>query len=106
MILAMAFVFLGDIAFVANVSNFTIFVTFMVINAVLIVLRYRKPAINRPFQVPFTWGRLPLLPVLGIFFNAFMLAQLTWQVIAIGLGLMILGGLAAMLSRRSLYRNL
>lgn len=102
MILAMAFVFLGDIAFVASVSNFTIFVTFMVINVVLIVLRYRKPAINRPFKVPFTWGRLPLFPVLGIFFNAFMLAQLTWQVIAIGLGLVILGGVAAMLSRRNL----
>jgi APA family basic amino acid/polyamine antiporter len=102
MILAMAFVFLEDIAFVASVSNFTIFVTFMVINAVLIVLRYRKPAMNRPFQVPFTWGRLPLLPVLGIFFNAFMLAQLTWQVSAIGIGLMILGGLASMLNRRSL----
>ena len=103
MILAMAFVFLEDIAFVASVSNFTIFVTFIVINAVLIVLRYRKPAMNRPFQVPFTWGRLPLLPVLGIFFNAFMLAQLTWQVSAIGFGLMILGGLAAMLNRRSLW---
>ena len=102
MILAMAFVFLGDIAFVANVSNFTVFVTFIVINAVLIVLRYRKPEIYRPFHVPFSWGRLPLLPILGIFFNAFMLAQLTCQVMAIGLGLMILGGLAAMLNRRSL----
>ncbi len=102
MILAAAFVFLEDIAFVANVNNFTVFVTFMVINAVLIVLRYRKTEACRPFRVPLCWGRLPLLPVLGIFFNAFMLAQLTTQVMAIGLGLTILGGLAAMLSRRSL----
>ena len=102
MTFAMAFVFLGDIAFVANVNNFTVFVTFMVINAALIVLRYRKSEVHRPFQVPLSWGRLPLLPVLGIFFNAFMLAQLDWQVMAIGLGLVILGGLAAMLNRRSL----
>lgn len=106
MVLAMAFVFLGDIAFVANVSNFTIFVTFMVINAVLIALRYRKPELYRPFHVPFSWGRLPLLPILGIFFNAFMLAQLTWQVIAIGIVLVILGGLAAMLSMRYRAANL
>jgi APA family basic amino acid/polyamine antiporter len=105
MALAMAFVSFQDIAFVANVNNFTIFVTFMVINAALIVLRYRKPEVYRPFQVPFSWGRLPLLPCLGIFFNTFMLAQLDWQVMAIGLGLMILGGLAAMLNRRSLQSN-
>jgi hypothetical protein len=60
----------------------------------------------RPFHVPFSWGRLPLLPILGIFLNAFMLAQLTWPVIAIGLGLMILGGLAAMLNRRSSVQSL
>ena len=102
MALAMAFVSFQDIAFVANVNNFTIFVTFMVINAALIVLRYRKPEVYRPFQVPFSWGRFPLLPCLGIFFNTFMLAQLDWQVMAIGLGLMMLGGLAAMLNRRSI----
>jgi len=102
MALAMAFVSFQDIAFVANVNNFTIFVTFMVINAALVVLRYRKPEMYRPFQVPFSWGRLPLLPCLGIFFNTFMLAQLDWQVMAIGLGLMMLGGLAAMLNRHSI----
>jgi APA family basic amino acid/polyamine antiporter len=100
MIIAMAFVFLEDIALAANVNNFTVFVTFIVINAVLIALRYRKPQMHRPFQVPLSWGRLPILPVLGIFFNAFMLAQLQWQVMAIGLCLTGLGGLAALLSRR------
>jgi len=102
MTLAMAFLFLGDIAFVANVNNFTVFVTFIVINAALIVLRYNRPEENRPFQVPLSLGKLPLLPVLGIFFNAFMLAHLTWQVMAIGLGLVVLGCLAAISNRRSL----
>lgn len=106
MALAMAFVSFQDIAFVANVSNFTIFMTFIVINAALIVLRYRKPEVYRPFQVPFSWGRLPLLPSLGIFFNIFMLAQLDWQVMVIGLGLIIAGGLAAIFSRRSGRPNL
>lgn len=99
MVLAMIFVFLGDIAFVTNLSNFTVFVTFITINAILIVLRYRRPETCRPFHVPISCGRLPLLPMLGIFFNVFMLAQLRWQVMAIGLCLMIIGGLVALLNR-------
>jgi APA family basic amino acid/polyamine antiporter len=99
MLIAMAFVLPEDIALAANVSNFTIFVTFMVVNAALIALRCSRPELPRPFRVPLSWGRLPLLPLLGIFFNAFMLAQLSWQVMAIGLGLVIAGGLAALLTK-------
>jgi APA family basic amino acid/polyamine antiporter len=100
MIIAMSFVFLEDIAFVANVNNFTVFVTFIVINAVLISLRYKKPQIARPFRVPISWGKLAVLPVLGILFNLLMLIQLETRVMAIGLGLGGLGALAALISMR------
>jgi APA family basic amino acid/polyamine antiporter len=99
MLLSMAFVFLGDIALVANINNFTVFVTFIVINSVLIVLRYKKPQIERPFRVPVSWGRLPLLPMLGILLNAFMLAHLDRQVMAIGLALTLSGTIAALANR-------
>lgn len=99
-ILAMSFVFLEDISLVANVNNFTVFVTFIVINATLIVLRIYRPQIKRPFKVPLSWGGLALLPILGIIFNAFMLAQLDGQVYGIGLALTCLGGIAALLNRR------
>jgi APA family basic amino acid/polyamine antiporter len=75
-------------------------VTFIVINAALIVLRYQKPQIDRPFAVPFSLGRLPLLPVIGIFFNAFLLAQLEWKVMSIGLALIGIGGIAALFCRQ------
>jgi len=101
MVLAMAFVFLEDIAFVANINNFIVFITFIVINASLILLRYHKPEITRPFQVPLSIGRLPIMPALAIFFNAFMMLQLSVQVLAIGVGLTILGFLAAHISFRS-----
>ncbi len=96
--LCMAFVLLGDIVFVANVNNFTVFVTFAVINAALIVLRYRRPDVSRPFRVPLSLGRLPMLPVLGIIFNSFMLLQLSPKILAVGFGLTLLGGLAAILN--------
>jgi APA family basic amino acid/polyamine antiporter len=101
MVLCMMFVLIGDIAFVANVSNFTIFVTFIAINACLILLRYRKPKIQRPFKVPLVVGQLPVLPLLGIILNAFMLIQLSLEVIAIGIGLMALGIFVALATGRS-----
>jgi APA family basic amino acid/polyamine antiporter len=95
MVLCMGFVLLEDIALVANINNFTVFVTFITINLALIFLRYRKPEISRPFKVPLAAGPLPLLPLLGIILNAFMLIQLTPEVIAIGVGLTVLGILVA-----------
>ncbi len=100
--LCMAFVSLQDISFVANVNNFTVFLTFIVINAALIRLRYRKPEAVRPFRVPFSWGKLPILPVLGIAVNVFMMLQLSWSVIVLGAGLTVLGGVAAHFLDRSM----
>jgi APA family basic amino acid/polyamine antiporter len=101
MVLCMGFVLLEDIALVANINNFTVFVTFITINLALIFLRYRKPEISRPFKVPLAAGPLPLLPLLGIILNAFMLIQLTPEVIAIGVGLTLLGILVAWTTDRS-----
>lgn len=101
MFLCMGFVLLEDIALVANINNFTVFVTFITINLALIFLRYRKPEISRPFKVPLAAGPLPLLPLLGIILNAFMLIQLTPEVIAIGVGLTVLGILVAWATDRS-----
>lgn len=91
MLLSLVFVFAGDIQFAANVTNFTIFVTFIVINATLILLRYREPGLKRPFRVPVTIGRLPLMPLLGLGFCIFMLAQLGSDVLVTGVILTVLG---------------
>lgn len=91
MAVSIMFIFAGDIAFVANVDNFTLFVTFFIINAALILLRYKEPGINRPFRVPLNAGRLPLLPFLGILSCVFMLAQLEGKVILTGVMLVVLG---------------
>lgn len=99
--LCMAFVSLQDISFVANVNNFTVFLTFIVVNAALIALRYKRPETVRPFRVPFSFGRLPILPILGIAVNVFLMLQLSWSAIALGTGLTVLGGAAALLLDKS-----
>lgn len=103
MIFCMGFVLLEDIALVANINNFTVFVTFIAINAALIFLRYKRPEAPRPFRVPLVAGKLPFLPLLGIILNSFMLIQLTPDVIAIGIGLTAIGILVALAIDR--YRS-
>ena len=91
MVVSILFIFAGDIAFVANVDNFTLFVTFFIINAALIFLRYKEPGMNRPFRVPLNAGKFPILPFLGMLTCVFMLLQLEWNVILTGVMLVGLG---------------
>jgi amino acid transporter len=92
--LSTGFVLLEDIGYVAGVANFTVFITFIVINAALIVLRYKRTDLCRPFRVPIAFGRFPVLPLFGIIFNFFMLTQLSFQVLAVGTLLIISGAIA------------
>jgi len=91
MAVSIVFIFAGDIAFVANVDNFTLFVTFFIINAALILLRFKEPGMDRPFRVPLNAGRFPILPLLGILSCVFMLIQLEGKVILTGVILVALG---------------
>ncbi|MDD1745092.1 MAG: APC family permease [Candidatus Methanoperedens sp.] len=100
MAVSILFIFAGDIAFVANVDNFTLFVTFFIINAALILLRYKEPGMNRPFRVPLNAGRLPLLSFLGMVSCVFMLAQLEGKVILTGAMLVVIGWIVSFFEYR------
>jgi APA family basic amino acid/polyamine antiporter len=85
--LSVGLLFTGDIAFLANVTNFTLFITFIVINASVVALRYHSPGATRAFRVPGSVGRLPLLPVAGIIFCILLLASQEWSVLVLGTAL-------------------
>lgn len=87
----MAFVLLGDIKTVANLSNFTIFVTFMMVNACVIRLRLNGIKCKGCFRVPFSIGKFPVLPVLGILTCLFMLFGVGWEVFWYGIALTTIG---------------
>jgi APA family basic amino acid/polyamine antiporter len=90
-ILSVALLFIGDIAFIANMTNFTLFVTFIVINAAVIFLRYRSPNTSRPFRIPLSIGRLPLIPLGGLVFCIFLLIQQELSVLGFGVVLTAVG---------------
>ena len=50
---------------VASISSLATMIAFFAVNTSLIVLRYSDPSEARPFRVPLSIGRVPVLPVLG-----------------------------------------
>jgi APA family basic amino acid/polyamine antiporter len=90
-VLSIALLFAGDIAFIANVTNFTLFVTFIMINAVVIFLRYHSPESPRPFRIPLSIGKLPLIPLAGLVFCIFLLSRQELPVLGLGVVLTVVG---------------
>ena len=65
-VVAVGFAVTGDIGFVAQVTNFAVFILFIVVNAAVIRLRFSQPDRPRPFRLRPTVGRVPLAPVVGL----------------------------------------
>jgi APA family basic amino acid/polyamine antiporter len=98
---SLLFLSLGNIRDVALVANFTLYVTFIVINAAVIVLRVRMPDSPRPFRLPLSPGGIPLLPLLGIATCLLFLLQLEAKVLAIGGGIIIAAYIAGIIIRKT-----
>ncbi len=73
MIATILFVLIGDIKIVAGIANLSLFITFAFVNLSLIVLRYKKPYLDRKFTVPMNLGKFNLLAFLGGLFSLIMI---------------------------------
>lgn len=60
------FLLFGEIKTVAGMSSLGALLVFIAINVSLIRLRYKAPDKKRPFAVPLSVGKLPILPLLSI----------------------------------------
>ena len=87
------FVFVGDIVIVANIVVFAVVVTFAMINLSVILLRYVKPDLKRPFKVPFNIGKFPILPLFGLGATIYMAIQFEIEIILSGLGIIAAGAI-------------
>lgn len=90
-LLATAFTLVGNIRIVAELTNFGAFIVFMFVNLSVILLRFRQPGLKRPFRIPLSIGRLPILPALGTLFCLWMLTYFNIETIAFGLLVTVLG---------------
>jgi len=89
MIFSLPFVFLGNVQLVANMTSLGVFITFAFVNLSLIWLRYKEPGLKRPFRVPLSIGRLPVIPFLGLLSCLLMVSQ--FDVYVVLFGLLLLG---------------
>lgn len=92
---------IGDIAVLAGLSSFAALLAFFAVNIALIVSRYRYPTHRRPFRVPFSIGRLPVLPMLAIASIVLLLAYFDWRIYFAG-GIAIVLSFSAYVIRRNL----
>ena len=91
MIAAIAFVLLGDIKLIAEVTTSSIFIAYLFVNLSLIALRYRMPDAERPFRVPFNIGKFPVISALGAITVVIMLLYSNMVVLAWEMGFIVLG---------------
>ncbi|MDP2675476.1 MAG: APC family permease [Dehalococcoidia bacterium] len=94
LLVSAGFALSGDIGLVAGATNFAVFIGFAAVNVSLIVLRYTRPDVPRPFRVPLNVGRLPLLPIVALASVAFLTANLERNALLIGAGLFVSGVVA------------
>jgi APA family basic amino acid/polyamine antiporter len=98
LLISAGFALFGDIGLVAESANFAIFIGFAAVNLSLIVLRFTRPELERPFRVPVSIGRLPLVPVAALVSIAVMIGHLDSGAILIGLLIAGVGALAVLVS--------
>lgn len=81
---ALALLPLGAVTIVASLSSFASLLAFAVVNAVLVILRFRQADSARPFRIPLALGRVPVLPVFGAACALFLISRLAPDVLVFG----------------------
>jgi APA family basic amino acid/polyamine antiporter len=99
LVVAVGFALSGDLGLVAGASNFAAFVGFGAVHGALIVLRFRRPDLHRPFRVPGAVRGVSLLSVAGLAIVALLMASLSREALIIGGTLFVLGIAGAALLR-------
>jgi basic amino acid/polyamine antiporter, APA family len=85
---------IGNVKILAELSSLTALLAFLAVNFALIVLRYRLPDHDRPFRVPFSVGRMPIIPVVAIASICLLMVNFDWEIHLAGAGVILLSGVA------------
>jgi APA family basic amino acid/polyamine antiporter len=91
MIFSILFLSFGKIEIVANITDFLIFFTFIIINLSAIRIRYKGFENLRDFKIPLNIGKFPIIPVLGIISCIILMAYMNFEIIFYSVLLIIAG---------------
>lgn len=73
LIVMAGFALIGDIEIIARIATIFIFITFIVINLAVIVLRKKDKTTKRPYRIPLNISNIPVFSILGIALTLFLL---------------------------------
>lgn len=97
---ACAIALFGEIKFVASLSSLGVTLVFASVNAAVIVLRYSKPKLTRPFSVP-SVGKMPITALIGVVTSLLLSTQYDGNVYLVFFSAVVLGMVTyAIVSRR------
>ena len=94
MLSSMFFTMLGSLEVLAGVTNFAAFTIFAIVNSSLIWLRFKRPDADRPFKVPFSIRKVPVISLLGLISCAFLASYLDRTAVMVGMITLITGAVA------------
>ena len=84
----------GSLELLAGLSSFAALLAFLAVNIGLIALRYELPDHHRPFRVPLSIGRLPLIPLAAIGAILVLLVYFDWKIYVAGAVAFAVSGIA------------
>ena len=97
---AAAFVAVGDLTVIAGATDVAVYVVFLAVNAVVIILRIRRPDAERPFRIAGSIGRVPVIPIIATVVTLVMIPQLEVRSLGLGAALVAVGSALALTARR------
>jgi APA family basic amino acid/polyamine antiporter len=81
LLMMLAFALIGNIEIIARIATVFIFITFIVVNLSVIVLRIRQKEIPRPYRIPWNINNIPVLSVMGILSTLVLLGYTIYTLI-------------------------
>jgi basic amino acid/polyamine antiporter, APA family len=81
LIISSSFAMIGAIETIANITVIFIFVTFIVVNLSVIILRVRDNKLKRPYKIPLNINNIPVISVLGILFTLVLLGYAIYNLV-------------------------
>lgn len=81
LLLMVAFALIGNIEMIARIATVFIFVTFIVVNLSVIVLRVRQKEMPRPYRIPLNIKNIPLISVFGILTTLVLLGYTIYSLV-------------------------
>ncbi len=81
LLLMLAFALIGNIEIFARIATVFIFITFIVVNLSVIVLRVRQKEMKRPYRIPLNIKNIPIISLLGILTTLILLGYTFYSLV-------------------------